>query len=30
MEELATKPLNEYSFEEYDRLWKEAKKYGKE
>lgn len=26
MEELATKPLTEYSFEEYDRLWKEAKK----
>lgn len=26
MEELATKPLNEYSFEEYDALWKEAKK----
>ena len=26
MEELATKPLEEYSFEEYDALWKEAKK----
>ena len=26
MEDLATKPLTEYSFEEYDRLWKEAKK----
>jgi len=25
MEELATKPLEEYSFEEYDKLWKEAK-----
>ena len=25
MEELATKPLNEYSFEEYDKLWKAAK-----
>lgn len=25
MEELATKPLNEYSFEEYDKLWKLAK-----
>jgi len=25
MEELATKPLNEYSFEEYDALWKQAK-----
>lgn len=25
MEELATKPLNEYSFEEYDKLWKQAK-----
>ncbi len=25
MEELATKPLNEYSFEEYDALWKSAK-----
>ena len=25
MEELATKPLNEYSFEEYDALWKTAK-----
>lgn len=26
MEELAEKPLEEYSFEEYDRLWKTAKK----
>ncbi len=26
MEELATKPLTEYSFEEYDTLWKLAKK----
>ena len=26
MEELATKPLNEYSFEEFDALWKQAKK----
>lgn len=26
MEELATKPLEEYSFEEYDALWKKAKK----
>lgn len=26
MEELATKPLNEYSYEEYDNLWKMAKK----
>lgn len=26
MEELATKPLTEYSFEEYDALWKQAKK----
>lgn len=26
MEELATKPLNDYSFEEYDALWKQAKK----
>ena len=25
MEELATKPLNDYSFEEYDALWKQAK-----
>ena len=25
MEELAVKPLDEYSFEEYDRLWKKAK-----
>lgn len=26
MEELADKPLTDYTFEEYDRLWKEAKK----
>ena len=26
MEELATKPLNDYSFEEFDELWKNAKK----
>lgn len=26
MEELATKPLSDYSFEEYDDLWKQAKK----
>lgn len=26
MEELATKPLDEYSYEEYDVLWKQAKK----
>lgn len=26
MEELATKPLPEYSFEEFDNLWKEAKR----
>jgi len=26
MEELATKPLEEYNFEEYDKLWKQAKK----
>ena len=26
MEKLAQKPLDEYSFEEYDRLWKSAKK----
>ena len=26
MEELATKPLNNYSFEEFDNLWKQAKK----
>ena len=26
MEELATKPLTEYSFEEFDALWKQAKK----
>ncbi len=25
MEELATKPLNDYSFEEFDALWKQAK-----
>lgn len=26
MEDLATKPLNDYSFEEFDNLWKQAKK----
>lgn len=26
MEELATKPLNDYSFKEFDELWKSAKK----
>jgi uncharacterized protein YabN with tetrapyrrole methylase and pyrophosphatase domain len=26
MEELSNKPLNEYSFEEFDKLWKQAKK----
>lgn len=26
MEELAVKPLNDYSFEEFDMLWKQAKK----
>ena len=26
MEELSVKPLEEYSFEEYDKLWKSAKK----
>ncbi|MBE7710089.1 MAG: nucleoside triphosphate pyrophosphohydrolase [Cyanobacteria bacterium SIG32] len=26
MEELATKPLEDYSFEEFDKLWKQAKK----
>lgn len=26
MEDLATKPLNNYSFEEFDNLWKQAKK----
>ena len=26
MEKLATKPLEEYTFEEYDNLWKQAKK----
>ena len=26
MEEIATKPLDEYSFEEFDLLWKQAKK----
>ena len=26
MEELAVKPLEEYSFEEYDMLWNQAKK----
>ena len=25
MEELAQKPLTDYSFEEYDKLWKQAK-----
>lgn len=30
MEELAVKPLEEYSFEEYDKLWKNAKKHIKE
>lgn len=27
MEDLATKPLNDYSFEEFDNLWKQAKKH---
>ena len=27
MEELATKPLKQYSFEEYDALWRQAKRY---
>ena len=26
MEELAEKPLTEYTIEEYDKLWKKAKK----
>ena len=26
MEKLATKPLTEYTFEEFDALWKQAKK----
>lgn len=26
MEDLATKPLNDYSFEEFDNLWKQSKK----
>ena len=26
MEDIATKPLNDYSFEEFDNLWKQAKK----
>ncbi len=26
MEELASKPLNDYSFEEFDKLWKDAKR----
>lgn len=26
MEDLATKPLNDYSFDEFDNLWKQAKK----
>lgn len=30
MEELAQKPLEEYNFEEYDELWKKAKKAVKE
>ena len=30
MEKLAVKPLEEYSFEEYDKLWKEAKSKIKE
>ncbi len=30
MEKLAVKPLAEYSFEEYDKLWKEAKRTIKE
>lgn len=30
MEELATKPLENYSFEEFDALWKQAKKSTKE
>lgn len=30
MEKLAVKPLEEYSFEEYDKLWKEAKRTIKE
>ena len=30
MEELATKPLIEYSFEQYDKLWKQAKQAVKE
>jgi hypothetical protein len=25
MEELAEKPLEEYSYDEYDKLWKKAK-----
>ena len=25
MEEIATKPLEEYSYEEFDKLWKQAK-----
>lgn len=27
MEDLATKPLNDYSFEEFDNLWKQAKNH---
>jgi len=27
MEELAEKPLEDYSFEEFDNLWKRAKKH---
>lgn len=30
MEELAQKPLNEYSFEEFDALWKNAKRHCKQ
>ena len=30
MEELATKPLTEYSFEEFDKLWKSAKNSSQE
>ena len=26
MEEIATKPLEDYSYEEFDILWKQAKK----
>ena len=27
MEELAVKPLEEYSFQEFDKLWREAKQH---